>query len=326
MAKDIFTPEDYLEIEEESRDELALSPWELLASEETREREYILKPIIFKGSRTLIYAASGIGKTYFGLGLTASISSSYMFNKKWTKDKPYRVLYIDGEMGFEAIKKRFSLFARSSLSGVTFLCFDKCKNNLPPNIADPKVQRRLLEIASDYDAVIFDNWCSLRRPFEKRQDDTDLWRSFHVFNITLSARGKATVMIHHAGKSGSYLGTSEMTQAMDIVLRLQRPSDYQESQGATFEMVYEKARDLKGEDTESQLVVFKSDLLGTSFSFTPISETLPTKIMKLKNLNMSDRQIAAELNLPYSKVLSILADSNCDDGCIRFESGDDILF
>ena len=74
MAKDIFDDKDYLELKEALKPEISLSPWGSLITEETREIEYLLKPVIFRGSRTLIYAASGIGKTYFGLGIGGALS------------------------------------------------------------------------------------------------------------------------------------------------------------------------------------------------------------------------------------------------------------
>ena len=56
--------------------------------------------------------------------------------------------------------------------------------------------------------------------------------------------------MHHAGKSGKQRRTSRKEDILNSVIALKRPPDYQASQGARFEVYYEKARDFCGADTD----------------------------------------------------------------------------
>lgn len=54
------------------------------------------------------------------------------------------------------------------------------------------------------------------------------------------------MFIHHAGKSGAQRGTSKREDVLDTVVALKRPGDYVTSQGARFEVHFEKARGIFG--------------------------------------------------------------------------------
>ncbi len=54
--------------------------------------------------------------------------------------------------------------------------------------------------------------------------------------------------MHHAGKSGSQRGTSKKEDALDTVIILKQPDDYQPEQGARFDVKFDKARHFSGED------------------------------------------------------------------------------
>lgn len=314
MAEDLFSEIDYAEML--SPEYPSTSAEEILSLPETN-LEYLLSPVIYKGSRSLLYAGSGVGKTHFALAVGASVAGASGFGL-WKRGCGGKVLYIDAEMGLQSIRRRLSHIVRHGRFEIPegklrFLCFDRCRNSIPPNIAEPRIQKKLDTIIEWADLVIFDNWCSLAWAFERKQTDFDLWPLFHAWNIKITSRGKATLMVHHAGKSGVYLGTSRMTQAMDVVLKLSRPADYNMSDGATFELHFEKGRDLSGEDLEPQLVKFYSTDDLVYWDITKLKDELPGKIQKLKDLGLSDRQICQELGIPLSKLLSLSTEFK-DDG------------
>ena len=56
------------------------------------------------------------------------------------------------------------------------------------------------------------------------------------------------LFIHHAGKSGEQRGTSRREDVLDTVLALRRSIDYSSADGAQFEVHFEKARGLYGDE------------------------------------------------------------------------------
>ena len=79
-------------------------------------QEYIIDPIISEKSITLMYAPTGIGKTWFSMciALAASNGKPLFSNTKtsWLAPKPRRVVYIDSEMTEYHFKKRLQILSQ----------------------------------------------------------------------------------------------------------------------------------------------------------------------------------------------------------------------
>ena len=54
--------------------------------------------------------------------------------------------------------------------------------------------------------------------------------------------GRAVVLVHHANRDGAMRGISRRADAMDLIMALRRPRDWQPADGARFELRLEKAR------------------------------------------------------------------------------------
>ena len=57
-------------------------------------------------------------------------------------------------------------------------------------------------------------------------------------------------MVHHANKQGAQRGSSRREDQLDLVMALHRPRGWKPSDGARFEIHFEKARRLHGEALE----------------------------------------------------------------------------
>ena len=64
-------------------------------------------PILPEGGSAMVYGLRGIGKTFFKLGLTASLTTGQDF-LGWKVTAPCGVLYIDGEMRIQELKSRIT--------------------------------------------------------------------------------------------------------------------------------------------------------------------------------------------------------------------------
>jgi len=64
------------------------------------------------------------------------------------------------------------------------------------------------------------------------------------------------VLVHHANREGALRGISRRADAMDVIMTLRRPRDWQPADGARFELRLEKTRHQSGaglEPIEAQL-------------------------------------------------------------------------
>ena len=91
---------DYRRLIEETR----LSTNELI-DRKLPERKIFLAPWLQERTITLVSAARGIGKTWFGLSLAVALTHGVPIGE-WEVINPTGVLYIDGEMATEDIQQR----------------------------------------------------------------------------------------------------------------------------------------------------------------------------------------------------------------------------
>ena len=109
--------------------------------------------------------------------------------------------------------------------------------------------------------------------------------------------------IHRAGKSGQQRGTSRREDALDTVIALKRPSDYKSDQGARFEVHFEKARGLYGEDVEPIECDLRTDEKGNlSWTHRTIEESTHQKVIKMYKEGLIQTEITEELNINKSVV------------------------
>ena len=86
------------------------------------------------------------------------------------------------------------------------------------------------------------------------------------WELSLRRQNKSVLLIHHAGKGGTQRGSSRKEDVLDTVMSLRRPPDYSPTQGARFEVHFEKARGFYGPDAEP----FEAQLIGREWQIGPI--------------------------------------------------------
>lgn len=119
-----------------------------------------------------------------------------------------------------------------------------------PNMWSVTEQKKLDELIDSADVVIVDNLsCWVRSGIENDGED---WLPLLEWALKLRHRGKSVIFIHHANKSKSgQRGTSRREDALDYIIKLERPKRYRNKDGACFIMSFEKNRSLYGADVES---------------------------------------------------------------------------
>lgn len=156
-------------------------------------------------------------------------------------------------------------------------------------------------ITDEIDLVIIDNLSCLA-PSVKENDASD-WALLQTWVLGLRARGKSVLMIHHSGKSGAQRGTSKKEDVLDTVIALERPKDYDSSQGARFVIKFEKSRGFFGDDAKS----FEARLCddgqnGAHWKTQSIEEGTYEKVISMLNDGMSQKEISTELDIHKSNI------------------------
>jgi putative DNA primase/helicase len=231
---------------------LALIEYKQLLTLELPERKRHL-PWLPEGGNVMVYAMRGVGKTYFLLGLAASLVTGTPF-LKWPTHEAVGVLYVDGEMQLDELRQRITaLLPCPPKRPLHFLSSEMVYHTLHRDLVlTSEVVRDeiigILDAHPDIRVVILDNVSCLFAGID--EDKKRDWEPIAAWLIRLRHRGLATVLVHHAGKGGEQRGTSGREDALDTVIHLAHPSTYEADEGCHFELTFEKSRSVKGKEVE----------------------------------------------------------------------------
>lgn len=209
-------------------------------------RRYIIDPFLPERGLIEIYARSGIGKTTFALTLATAATLGKSF-QRWNVNRSWKVLYIDGEMSTTEMQQRVDAavqyFGESAPDNLRLLCHDREEAGLP-DIGSEEGQDWFENDIMWADVIFLDNLSCLL--WSGRENDADSWSTMQQWLLRLRAAGKSIVMLHHSGKNGSSRGTSRRHDVLDTVIKLERPFNYTQQDGAKFEAHFEKTRGFSG--------------------------------------------------------------------------------
>lgn len=110
-------------------------------------------------------------------------------------------------------------------------------------------------------------------------------------------RGRAVIFIHHAGKSGGQRGTSKKEDAVEVVMKLQRPTDYRAEEGARFEVHFEKCRPMAGDQVKSFEAVMSVMNDKITWSRHSIVDEMAENVVTLKGEGLSFSEIGERLGI-----------------------------
>jgi len=269
-----------------------------LAAIDLPPRELLLDPLISTQTLALLYGPRGLGKTFVALGIAWAAASGGSF-LGWRGSGGCRVVYLDGEMAALDIQKRLALFGPAP-DNLEFLVADLERNSTIPDLGTSSGHRQLLALCTGLpDLVVIDNLASLCGFSTK---DHDPWRKLERFLLTLRRARTAVLIVHHANKRGVQRGTSRREDLVDLVMAIRRPADYRPSEGARFELHFEKTRQLYGaaiDPIEARLAIGYDGL--AQWTWTKAEEHEVDRVAALLRQGLNPNQIAAELGISKSK-------------------------
>lgn len=112
--------------------------------------------------------------------------------------------------------------------------------------------------------------------------------------------GKSSIVIHHEGKGGTQRGTSKREDILDTSIHLKLPADYSPSEGARFEVHFEKCRAIVGETTQPFEVRLDASNGRANWIIRDIENVKLVRAAELFRLRMSVREVAEELKISKS--------------------------
>lgn len=276
-----------------------------LLNMELPERELIMSPWLTKQGLAMIYAPRGVGKTHMSLGIACAVSAGEDF-LGWEVDKPRGVLFIDGEMPANLLKERLTGIINSMGNKpidelLTILTPDFQESGIP-DLASIDGQQQINKfIKPNTDLIIIDNISTLVK--SGKENEAESWMPVQNWAIKQRSEGRTVLFIHHSGKNGQQRGTSRREDALDTVITLKRPSDYTPELGACFEVHFEKARGLLGDDVAPFRTQLKQNEDESFYWDTQLlDDSNYKKIIEMLNDGLSQTEISKELGLNKSTI------------------------
>ena len=223
---------------------------------EIPEREHVLTPIVPQQGLAMLYSKRGVGKTYTALGIAVAVATGSRF-LRWSAAKARRVLYVDGEMPAATMRERLaSIIAGQPPDAPDMPSPDFLRIITPdlqseplPDLSGEDGQAAIEAELQGAELLILDNLSTLCRG--GKENEAESWLPVQVWALSLRRRGVSVLFVHHAGKGGAQRGTSRREDVLDTVIALKHSEEYSPTDGARFEIHYEKARGIHGEDARA---------------------------------------------------------------------------
>jgi hypothetical protein len=206
------------------------------------EPDFIMGHWVSTTSRALVTAATGLGKTNFGLALGIRGAGGIDF-LHWQARRRARVLYIDGEMSRRLLRQRVldEVQRVGTSPGLFFaLSHEDIPNFKPLNTIEGQAwMNALIDKIRGVDLVILDNIMSLTVGDMK---DGEPWQQTLPWVLSLTKRQIGQIWIHHTGhdETRSY-GDKTREWQMDTVAHLDAVK--RDDTDISFSMAFKKARE-----------------------------------------------------------------------------------
>lgn len=266
-------------------------------------RENILAPWLPSQGLAMLYAPRGIGKTHISLGIAVAVASGGNF-LRWSADRPRGVVFIDGEMPGVVLQERLSrIIASPDVTEPTAplkIITPDLQTHGMPDLSTTEGQAAVEPHLAGASLVVIDNLSCLCR--SGRENEAESWLPVQSWALGLRARGLSVLFVHHAGRNGLSRGTSRREDVLDTIITLKRPGDYRPEEGARFEVHFEKARGIYGDDTKP----FEASLTGLdggqTWTFKDLEESLTERVAALIGEGVPQVEIAESLGVSKAAV------------------------
>lgn len=195
-----------------------------------------------------IYAERGFGKSWV-MQTIALVAAFGIDALGFRNPTPCRVLHVDGEMASEETQERYANLCRmmdvpDECPGALTIVAADWQDTYLPRLDTREGQEAIEPFVEDADLILFDNRSCLLDP--EGEKDPTAWQPAQDYLLSLRRRGKGVMLAHHSNRQGGARGISKAEDPMNLLLKLTRPEDYSQDQGARFLVTFDKARGVYG--------------------------------------------------------------------------------
>jgi putative DNA primase/helicase len=248
ISEALSTLEDYsdtdtIDAEDRPRGLVGLTLHELARSVFPTRTPILMRgetPVLCAGHLAQVYAERGHGTTWFALtlGLIAASGGSAL---GFSAPSPCRVLDIDGEMASLEIQERAATLCdrlHVPLSATLTTVAADWQDRYLPRLDTVAGQEAVEPYVANADLIILDNRSCLFDPDGEK--DPTAWQPAQDWLLSLRRRGKAVLLVHHSNRMGGARGHSKAEDPMNLLIKLTRPEDYRQDQGARFVVTFDR--------------------------------------------------------------------------------------
>lgn len=268
-------------------------------------RENLLGPWLPRQGLAMMFAPRGVGKTFVALHVAYAVASGGSLFGRWHAPAPAGVVYLDGEMPAAAMQERLAGIVAASDAeakpGAFRLLTPDMHRDGMPNLANSEGQAAVdAALPEDTALIVVDNLSTLANG--GKENEAESWLPVQQWALRHRAAGRSVLFVHHAGKGGAQRGTSRREDVLDTVLSLRRPAEYSPDQGAAFEVHFEKARGIHGEDVEPFEARLEQRGDRLEWSCRTVEDSTRERIQDLHETGLRPVDIASELDINRSTV------------------------
>lgn len=198
-----------------------------LTSLEISPPEWLIEGVIAKSSITLVQGRYKAFKTMTGYGIAEALCRGTDFVGYSVPEKR-RVLLVDGEMPLSQSQERYYKIIGPA-GNDAFLILSNHQRMLlkqePIDITDERHQTEIERCIAEHniDAVVFDNYASLRALVEENESSDGGWQRLRRWLLYLRFNGTAAILVHHTGHGGQHArGTSDLPGIVDTIIHQER--------------------------------------------------------------------------------------------------------
>ena len=187
-----------------------------------RAAEFLIKPLMWKGMATILFAPSGHGKSFLALLIGCLIAGGGSFLKdKWSAPTARKVLYLASEMGDQLDSRKDGIIASLNLENAS-KCIDIYHNTLKYNLSEDSAWKSLDALIEGYDFVIIDNLLG----FLDGKININSWSRLWSHIETLKKKGMTVLIVQHAGSESDLSGTVQQKNPIDLLINIEKKHEH----------------------------------------------------------------------------------------------------
>jgi putative DNA primase/helicase len=269
-------------------------------------QEFLMKPWLATSSLNMVHAQRGHLKTLFTLSVAYCVATGRPL-MGWACEKQCRVLYIDGELGGDLLKRRLSMLGPYSpnllvLSDSMF----RQKGQAMPKLDDDAGQEFFDDVIekNNIDLVIPDSLSTLASP--EIEKDPTAWVPVQAWALKHRSRGRSIIFVHHDSRGHKPRGHSKKEDILDTMIQLKLKDEQPNEDETALELHFPKSRGFFGADAASMVVRLSTKSGTAEWVAESMRDNTRNRVAELLDEGWKQNEIAKELDVTEGRVSQLV--------------------